>query len=93
LNTKLQLYYLKVSSNVTIAMRCFENFGVGQMPPPGRAADSCRSLRNEMLGWSAYPLPRLDQKVLSVCDEYADVIRWPPNLSPPLRVSFAFRSK
>jgi len=34
LNTKLQLYYLKVSSNVTIAMRCFENFEVGQMPPP-----------------------------------------------------------
>ena len=35
-NKKFQLYYLKVSSNVKIAMHCFENFVGGEMPqmPP-----------------------------------------------------------
>jgi len=31
------LYSLKVSANAKIAMRCFENFRGGQMPPPGCA--------------------------------------------------------
>jgi len=31
-NIKFHLYYMKVSTNVKIAMQCFEDFG--QMPPP-----------------------------------------------------------
>jgi len=34
--------------------------------------------QERILGWSAYPLPRLDQNVLSLLDEYYVVIRWPP---------------
>jgi len=31
-NKKFQLYYLKVSANVKIAMQCFENFGGANAP-------------------------------------------------------------
>jgi len=30
------------------------------------------------LWWPAYPLPSIDQKVLSRLAEYGEVIRWPP---------------
>jgi len=42
------------------------------------------------MGHHTYPLPRLDQKVLSRLDEYDDVIRWDhfqPFLAPLLTQS------
>jgi len=34
--------------------------------------------QEHIYGWPAYPLPRLDQKVLSQLAEYDDIIRGPP---------------
>jgi len=34
--------------------------------------------QEHILGWPAYPIPRLDRKVLSRLTEYDDVITWPP---------------
>jgi len=45
-NTKFQLYYLKVSANVKIAIQYFENFGRGKCPKyplPGCTPEYCHA--------------------------------------------------
>ena len=51
---------MKVSTNVKIAMQCFENFGGGQMPPPLVACLGCVHFQQVLLAdHHALPFPNM----------------------------------
>jgi len=57
---------LKVSTNVKIAMQCFENSGGGKCPPPGCAPGFPTALSAEFSMWLRKPL-ELWLKFISLC--------------------------